>query len=306
MADTGEAEIGWGLLFGTITVVIWSGYMVVSAAGVRQGLGSLELTALRAGVSGVAMLPFVLLKGRRRGGLAFFGLGWRKALVLALCAGPPYSLGIVMGLSLAPASHGTVVTPGLIPVFGTLLAAVVLKQRPGKRGIFGLAIVVAGVLAVGWDGLSAETGNATWLGDLLFAAVAFLWAVFTVCTRAWGVPPLHAAAAVSVLSLIYMPLWWAWSGPGTLVTAPWTVVVFQGVYQGLLVAILAMVLYAATVQRLGVAKGALFPALVPVVGSLLAIAILNEDPGPGAVLGMVLAPLGMALAFWPKKTITSR
>ncbi len=294
-----EAGSLLGFGFGLGAAAIWAGYMVVSAGGVRSGLGALELTFLRALVAGLLVLPLFLVPGARpfRDG-PFWGLGWGRAMVLAACAGPFYSLAVVGGLGLAPASHGVIVTPGLIPVMGTLASGLVLGIWPSGRSLIGLACVVAGVLAVGWEGMSSLTGPYAWVGDLCFAGAALLWSIFTVAMKVWGVPPMRAVAVVSLLSLLYLPPYMVFVGLGSLSAAdPWAVG-GQALYQGVLVAVLAMALYGKAVGLLGPGRAALFPALVPVLGTGLTVLVLGEQPGPGAWAGMVLATLGMLLAVF--------
>jgi drug/metabolite transporter (DMT)-like permease len=122
-----------------------------------------------------------------------------------------------------------------------------------------------------------------------------LWALFTVAARRWRVDPLPATAAVWVLALPYVPIYAALAGPRLLV-APRGEVVFQALFQGLGVAIVALALYAWAIRVLGDGPAALFMPLIPVFGVLLGVAVLGEVPAAVQVVGMAGVTLGMAVA----------
>ena len=85
-----------------------------------------DLAALRFGVAGPLLLPIVVRHGL--GGAA--GIGWGRALVLAITAGAPYTLILYAGLALAPAGHGAVIITGATPLVSTLLVWLWLGDRP--------------------------------------------------------------------------------------------------------------------------------------------------------------------------------
>jgi drug/metabolite transporter (DMT)-like permease len=186
-----------------------------------------------------------------------------------------------------------VIITGAAPVFGTLLAWLWLGERPWPAKALGLGVIVIGLVLVGWPGLRG--GGGAWLGDALFVVAGVLWALFAVAARRWRVDPLPATAAVWVLALPYLPLYAALAG-GRLLRAPRGEVVFQALFQGLGVAVVALALYAWAIRVLGDGRAALFMPLVPVFGVLLGVAMLGEVPEAVQVIGMSGVTLGMALA----------
>jgi drug/metabolite transporter (DMT)-like permease len=83
---------------------------------------------------------------------------------------------------------------------------------------------------------------------------------------------------------------------GRVLDAPRGEVVFQALFQGLGVAIVALALYAWAIRALGDAVASLFMPLVPVFAVLLGVVVLGEVPEPVQVVGMAGVTLGMALA----------
>ena len=162
--------------------------------------------------------------------------------------------------------------------------------------IAGAVAILAGLVALGWDGL-ANHGELTWLGDAMFALGGLFWASYTIGSRVWRVEPLHATAVVGVLSMVlYLPGYALLAG-ADLAAAPWREIVIQAVFQGVLSAIVALLLYTRAVAILGAARGAVFAALVPTFSLLIAIPLLHETPTELQLVGVAFVTAGMVFAL---------
>jgi drug/metabolite transporter (DMT)-like permease len=270
-----------------LAMLIYAGQFVFSRWSMTRTLSLWDLAALRFMVAGLLSVAIVVRHppaGAR---------SWRRIAVLSIGAGAPYTLVMYAGLTLAPASHGAVIITGATPVFAAMLAWLWLGERQAASKSLGLALIVIGLILVGWPELRG--GGSAWLGDVLFTVAAVLWAVFTVAVHNWRIAPLPATAAVWVLALPYLPAY-VLVAHGRLLDAPRGEVVFQGLFQGLGVAIIALALYAWAIRVLGDGRAALFMPLVPVFAVLLGVAVLGEVPAAVQVLGIVGVTLGMALA----------
>lgn len=289
IAKSENTGLPTGILYGLLAALIWGAWPVVSRLGVQQSLTAADITALRFGVAGLLLLPLVL-----KHGLA--GRPPLAALVLAAGAGAPYVLLAVGGLSYAPAGHAGVIVPSCMMGFTALGSWLVLKDRPTKARLLGLAVILAGISTIGLGNLGAAGGDA-WKGHLLFVAAGFCWAVYTVASKAWSVEPLQATALVSVISmLLYLPAYLVFGDP-RLASAPLDEIVFQGISQGLFAAILALLCYTRAVALLGASRGAIFAALVPAVALVLAYPVLGEVPNNVELVGVAVVVLGMLQAL---------
>jgi drug/metabolite transporter (DMT)-like permease len=254
-----------------------------------DALDAWDVTALRFGVAGLLLLP--LFAKRKLGNLR-----WWTALLLACGAGAPYVLLTAGGLAFAPAGHMGVITPSCMLVCSTLGSWLLLRDRLTAGRVLGVSTLLCGLVALGWDGL-ANHGDRTWLGDAMFVLGGLFWASYTLGSRAWRVDPLHATAVVAVLSmLLYLP-GYAWLSGGAIAAAPWREIAIQAVFQGVLSAVVALLLYTRAVAILGAARGAVFAALVPSFSLLLAIPLLHEVPTTLQVVGVVLVTAGMVFAL---------
>ena len=72
------------------------------------------------------------------------------------------------------------------------------------------------------------------------------------------------------------------------------------IYQGVLVGVVAVVLFTICIPVLGPARTALFMALVPVFGTLLGALFLKEVPGMIEFTGIGMVILGMLAAMGMK------
>jgi drug/metabolite transporter (DMT)-like permease len=149
---------------------------------------------------------------------------------------------------------------------------------------------------LGWDGL-ANHGELTWLGDAMFAVGGLFWASYTIGSRVLRVDSLHATAVVAVLSMaLYLP-GYAWFAGPAILDAPLREIVIQAVFQGVLSAVVALLLYTRAVAILGAARGAVFAALVPTFSLLLAIPLLHETPHQLQLVGVAFVTAGMVFAL---------
>jgi drug/metabolite transporter (DMT)-like permease len=270
-----------------LAMLIYAGQFVLSRWSMRRTLSLWDLAALRFTVAGLLSLPIVIHQ-RPAGAVA-----WGRIAVLSVAAGAPYTLIMYTGLTLAPASHAAVIITGGMPVVATLLTWLWLGERPRPSKALGLALIVIGLTLVGWPQLVA--GGSAWRGDALFTVAAVLWALFTVGARRWRIDPLPATAAMWVLALPYIPIYAAVAGARVL-NAPRGEVVFQALFQGLGVAIVALALYAWAIRVLGDGLASLFSPLVPVFAAVLGVVVLDEVPAPVQIVGIAGVIVGMVWA----------
>lgn len=283
-----------GLFFGLSAALIWGGYLAYSRLGVTQGLMPEDFALLRFGVAGLVTLPFLL----RHGAASMAGVGWGRAFVLALCAGPLFMLIVSGGYQFAPLPHGAVVPPSAMTVSSMVLAAIFLRDHPSALRIAGVVIILAGLVCVAGGGLADDRFPNSWIGDILFAISGLLWAVFTVLQKRWGIAPMQATAAMSVLSLMVMlPAFLIFASFDRLQALTPEMLAIQIVVQGLLAGVVAVVAYAAAVVILGASRAALFPALVPGTAILVGIPLTGEWPSPLQWVGIVVVMAGLAAAM---------
>ncbi len=269
-------------------------YTASARYGVLHGLTPYDLTAIRYGVAAMLFIPVTA-----RMGFAHMGtLGWRRALLLTAVAGPAFSLLLFTGLRFAPLAHGAVITPATIALTGLIMAALLFRDHPDRNRWIGIGLIVAGLAALGGDGLLHGSGWQMVAGDLMFVAAGIAWASFGTLLRQWRAHPVNAAAAIATLSAFaFIPCYLAFADLGGWERASVSHLVLQVLIQGVLAGAVSLFLFAKTVDLLGPAIAALFGALVPALSVLTAMPILGEFPNALQWVGLVVISLGLALSL---------
>ncbi|HEY8260295.1 MAG TPA: DMT family transporter [Methylosinus sp.] len=277
-----------GAFFGLAAVCIWATWIAVTRLGVTTTLSVYDLTMLRFGAAGLLLFPVALHKG-----LALERLGVSRLLLLICGAGAPYVLVAASGLRLAPASHAGALLPGAMPMFVAVLAALLTKERFTASRKLGYGLIAAGVAAILVATAPLAGGSQ---GHLLLLSAAFIWACYAIVLRSAGIDSLHAAALVSTGSFaLYLPIYFALFG-GQAFAAPLQDLLFQTLFQGVLVSIVALYFFGKAIELLGASAGAAFAALTPPMAALLAAPILGEIPSPIEQAALLSVSLGVYLA----------
>ena len=282
-----------GLALGTTAALIWGAYLAMARAGISTGLGAPDIAFMRYGVAGLIMLPWLL----RHDPILLAGMGWRRGLVLAALAGPAFVLIGAGGYRFAPLAHGAVLQPAALTIGAMIAATIVFGERLTATRVVGIATILGGLAVIAGPGLRLATA-ATPIGDAMFITAGLMWAGFSILSKRWGVDPLAATAAVSVLSaLIYVPGYLAITGIGHVASMPLSILVPQVLVQGVLSGVVAVIAYARAVQLLGPGRAAVFPALVPAAAILLGVPIVGEWPNLQQASGLAVVTIGLLIAI---------
>ena len=260
-----------GSLYGLAAVSIWSGWIVVARLGLRTSLTPWDIAALRFGVAGILLLPYVLSKG-----LALDRLGHTGLAAIVFGGAAPVLLAN-SGLRFSSAAHAGALFPGAMPLMVAILAVPFLREPFTKTKQLGFALISSGVLGIAWGADGVIVSSQT-IGDVLFLCSGLAWAFYAIALRRARLGGLHAAAISAVGTMImYLPAF-AVTGGMTLAKAPWNDIVLQGFVQGILTAIVSLLLYGRAVGILGASSGAAFAALCPAMTALMGIPVLGEWP----------------------------
>ncbi len=275
-----------GALYGLAAVSIWSGWIVVARLGLRTSLTPWDIAALRFGVAGIILLPYVLTKGlalERLGGVGLAAIVFGGAAPVLLANS---------GLLFASAAHAGALFPGVMPLLVALLAAVFLRESFTNTKKIGFALILPGVFGIAWSS-NGGIGSSANVGDALFLGSGLAWACYTIAMRRAGLGGLHAAAISAVgAMLMYLPVFSLinWT---SLAKAPWSDIVLQGFVQGVLTAIISLLLYGRAVGILGASSGAAFAALCPAMTAVLGIPVLGEWPNATEWIAIITISVGV-------------
>jgi drug/metabolite transporter (DMT)-like permease len=285
-----QPSLSQGYLAALATVVIWAGFILISRLGGKTGLTGWDIVALRLGTASVFLLPFSLNLPKGT---------WRdlKLWTMALVGGLAFLVFVYAGFKRAPAAHGGILLPGLQPFLITALAWWWMGARPSSSRLLGLVPIAAGVACVAMPVLlGSHQGSSTLAGDALLLGASIAWASYSVLVKKWAFDPWLLTRFVALAStLVFMPVYLAFLPKG-LDQVPTSMLLLQGLYQGLGPTIVAMLLYLRAVAILGPERTGALVALVPVIAGLGAVPLLNEPLTGWLIAGLVLVSGGAFLS----------
>jgi drug/metabolite transporter (DMT)-like permease len=280
---TREQTIGWAWI--AAMVVIWTGFHLSARLGAELNLTPYDLTTLRFCVAGTLFFPWLLKNGL--GGLSYW-----QALLLAMTAGPGFSVFAFGGYHFAPAAHGASILAGALPLFTVPLAWWLASERLSTPRILSVCLIFAGVLFLLLDATGAGSPN-EWIGDVLFFVGAASWSLFGVLAGKWRVSPIRSAAIVSTFTFAtFTPIHILFLPSGLLV-APWQEITIQWFYQGVIMFAGSTFGYPRAVAALGATPTSMAVALVPATVTLVAWIWLGEALSAIAIGGVSLVIAGM-------------
>lgn len=311
---------GWsprsiGIAAAVITVGIWSAFIVIARASAQGTLSPFDIALARVLGASAVLLPlgWWMVRRDRAAGLdpaaSFFGLSPLSLKVTAACGvfgGFGYALLAYAGFFYAPAAHASVLMPGSLPLWTTLLALLVLGTRITPARVVGLACIVGGDLLVGGASLlQAFEGGEVWKGDLLFMTAAMSWAAYSVLARRHGLDAVRATIAITVFAFFsYLPFYALLLGLGVLqsqlAAAPLSELLFQVVFQGVGSVVISGITFVRMIQYFGPVRSTMITALVPGLSALGAVVFLDEPLHWNLFAGLVLVTVG--ITFGVRKT----
>jgi drug/metabolite transporter (DMT)-like permease len=283
------------------SVLIYGANFVISRHAVLNGFTPYDLAALRFSGAAILLFPLFLKAGGFRN---CAGVGWKHGILLAVMSGAPMSLLQLAGLNFAPASHGATIGPGTVSLMSVIGGVVLFGVVLTRQTMLGLVIVIIGL---GSFAVASSTSGSRdiLIGDALFLCMALLWGGYPIALQKWKIDALTATAVLSVLSLAFLPVYWAFL-PSTLLTQPLHLILLHGFNQAVLNMIVGLWLWGWAARTVGTADTAKYPPLIPVVGTLLAIPVLGEWPGSIQVFAIAVIVSGLlVMAVAPKHQVAS-
>ncbi len=298
-----------GLAAAVVTVLIWTSFIVIARASAARTLLPLDIAFLRIVGASSVLLPWawwLMRPARQRGEpvgslLGLSPLPWRQTVQAGFFGGLLYAVLAYNGFFYAPAAHASVLMPGSLPLWTTLLAWLVLREKVSSSRALGLGCIVLGDLLVGGVSLlKAFDGGEVWKGDLLFMTAACCWSAYTVTVRRHGLDAVRATMAITAFAFVgFVPVyllgaflgWWSTHLP----QASWGELLFQLGFQGIGSVVISGITFTQMVRHYGPVRTTMITALVPGLSALGAVAVLGEPMHWNLLAGLTLVTGGILL-----------
>ncbi|MBB3135623.1 drug/metabolite transporter (DMT)-like permease [Rhizobium pisi] len=277
-----------GYAGGTITVLIWATWFLVTRHSATTPLGSIDIGLIRFGIPAIALAPIWM-----KTGLLPKAVPLHLLAIMVSGSGAIFFLLTTFAIHSTPAASSGILLGGSMPLATALIGAALFRERPDGTRIAGLVAIVAGVLIL----LTRSLADASlpWTSFVLLPAGALLWASYTHAFRRSGLTAVQASALIAVWSFLMMGALAVIFGI-SLPQVPLQEIGLQTLSQGILSGLVAMVAYGTAVRTLGGTQAAAFTALTPVLATLGGGLLLGEQIGVTEISAAVITGIGVALS----------
>ena len=284
-----------------IATVFWGANFVL-AVPVMADLHPLWAAALRFTIGSLAMLAFALWRKeplldplRRHAGvyllIGLVGIGGFNLLFFyALQSTSPTNAALIMATN---------------PLITTLLAAVMLGERPSARQLAALPLALLGVVVV-ISGGSFERLREFQIaeGDLLMLGADLTWAFYNVLGRRYmpAASPITNTTLMMAAGTLFLLLVALFNGgqltlPGPNAASALLLMALGGT-------VLAYLFWNTGIAHLGAGRTALFLNLVPVFAMLTGM-LGGAIPSHVQLIGGMLVIVGVSIAMMPRRRLAS-
>jgi drug/metabolite transporter (DMT)-like permease len=212
----------------------------------------------------------------------------------ALFGGVLGPMALLFGLRATPAGPASLLL-NLESVFTALVAWRVFREAIDRRLALGMALVLAGSLALAWPSTAAlaqGAQGARWWGPALIALACALWAIDNNLTRKVSDADVRAVVAVKCLVAGAVNLGVALVS-GAVIPAKSLLV--RALALGFASYGVSLLLFVLALRHLGAARTGSWFALAPFVGALGAVLLLREPVTGAMAFATLMMGVGLAL-----------
>jgi len=212
-----------------------------------------------------------------------------------------YQLLFIVGINLTKAANASVML-GTIPIWVALLSQFFTEEKLTvlkSIGVFFAFLGVAFIVVGGNNEISFQ--SETFLGDLITILSAIVWAVYTIFSKKYlkFYNSTQFSAFMSLIGFICLSL----VGIPFLIELEWTSISTQAyggvVYSGLLSVGLAYLIWNNGIVKIGAVRTAAYQNLVPVLGLVFGVIILDEVLTLFQYIGVLSVITGIVMARLP-------
>jgi drug/metabolite transporter (DMT)-like permease len=296
-----------GRLSALVTVLLWTSFIIVGRASSSHVLLPLDIACSRILGASMVLLPWAwwMMREQRQRGEAvgsLFGLSplpLRQTVQAGVLGGLMFALLAYAGFFFAPAAHASILMPGSLPLWTTLLMWLFLREQIGVNRAIGLGFILMGDVLVGGASLfKAFEGGDVWMGDLMFVCASISWAAYSVTVRKFGLDAARATMAITAFALVsFVPLFTLLVQlnmlPSHFSQASWSEILLQVAFQGVGSVAISGISFTQMIRSFGPVKSTMITALVPGLSALGAVIILGEPMSWNLMLGLALVTCGI-------------
>lgn len=208
------------------------------------------------------------------------------------------------GVSLAPASDGSIMVPTLSPVFTICFLVLTGGETACRRRVVGLVVAVLGSAVFFAATAAGAADRYRLLGDAIFVAAALLWATYTVINRRIlrSMDPLVGVTIATLAGSLALTATAAPSLAATPLSSLGAGFWLNMAYLAVGPTAVAYLLYVRGIRDAGASTSSMMMFSVPVFGTVLSMLFLHESFGWAQALAALVMLGGAAVAVLSHET----
>lgn len=229
---------------------------------------------------------------------------WLPLLGMGLLGNLIYQGLFIIGIDYTYAANAAVML-GTIPIWVALISHVFNLERMNIFKTLGVVAAFGGIIFIVSGGKKTfSLGSDTFFGDLIIIAAAIVWGGYTILSKSFlkRYTPTQFSAIMATIGAIIL----FFIGLPNIIRLEWTqisAVAYGGIiYSGLLSIGIAYLIWNFGLQTVGAVHTATYQNLVPVMGLLFGIVLLNEQLTVLQYIGSALVIAGIILARLKKSS----
>ncbi|MFW3145529.1 MAG: DMT family transporter [Thermoplasmatota archaeon] len=288
-------SVGFGFI--AVTVFLWSTIEVVTKL-IGDAVPALTIAFLRFLIGGAALLPLIIIYGRR---IDWNQVGFKDhvKLVLASFLGITCTFSLFhIGLDLIDASSAATLI-SMVPLASAFISFWILKERMGLFGITGLLLGGSGVLFIYF---SEGIGWSSFMAVLLMLVTVVCFSIYAVIMK-----PLNRKMDAKVTTSISLFIGGLMMAPVLILDGSPLWVSMDGstmgymIYLSVIAVGLSYLLYFMGLDRTEVSRGNSLMYLKPLAAGFLAYLILGETPSFWRVVGILVITFSVYLVVMDRR-----
>lgn len=228
---------------------------------------------------------------------------WLPLLGMGLLGNLIYQGLFIIGIDYTYAANAAVML-GTIPIWVALISHLFNLERMNIPKVMGVIAAFGGIVFIVAGGTEPFSfGSETFLGDIIIIGAAVVWGGYTILSKSFlsRYSPIQFSAIMATIGCVVLFL----IGLPNMLVLEWTTIspaAYGGVvYSGLLSIGVAYLIWNYGLQTVGAVHTATYQNLVPVLGLIFGIVLLNEQLTLLQYAGSALVITGIILARWKKK-----
>lgn len=283
-------------------MVFWSFSFIWTRVAI-QSFQPMTLITLRLIIASALLFGVAKVSGRFQ---SLRKADFKLFLLLAFFEPFVYYVGETFGLTMVESTLAAVIV-STIPLFAPVLAFIVLRERIGWFNILGIAVSLIGVFFVIYEPKAGFNAN-PWGVALLFLAV---FAAICYATILRKIPTYYSTLNVifyqSLIGLVFfIPTFMLTDYPNiqTLKVSGESLIAL--LMLSVFASVVAFVLFAWAVRKVGVTRTNVFVNLIPVFTAIFSWLILNEMITSLKWAGIAVVVVGLFVSQWGKLSFNKK